>query len=60
MEFQLQSKDNKSNDWDSVSDGYGDYVFQTLEGAKLVESGFKDRYPLTETRIVDSESADWI
>jgi len=60
MLFQLQSKDNQSGEWDTVCDEYGDEVFQTLEGTKSVENRFNDRYPLTETRIVDSESADWI
>ena len=60
MVFQLQSKDNQSKEWDSVSDEYGDYAFQTLEGTKSVESRFNDRFPLTETRIVDSESEYWI
>ncbi len=60
MVFQLQCKDNKRGDWDSVSDEYGDYAFQTLEGAKAVESRFNDKYPVYETRIVDSDSIDWI
>jgi hypothetical protein len=51
MVFQLQSKDNQNEEWDSVSDEYGDYAFQTLEGAKSVESRFNDRFPLTEQEL---------
>ncbi len=60
MIFQLQSKDSQSKEWDTVCDEFGDEVFQTLEETKALELRISEMYPLTETRIIDSESDDWI
>ena len=60
MIFQLQSQNSQSKEWEKVCDEYGDEVFQTLEETKSLEIRISERYPLTETRIIDSESDDWI
>ena len=61
--YQLQSKDNQ-NEWNTVSDEYGDDIFCALEGVKSVEQRYKERLwfrkQLPDTRIVESGSKDWI
>ena len=59
MYHQVQGKDNQSGQWDVVADENGDECY-TKDVAEKLESKTKERYPLTETRIVSGDSLDWI
>ena len=60
MMYQVQSMDNQNGEWDTVATEDGDEYFTDRDTAVELEEKTNQRYPLTQTRIVQDDNPNWI
>lgn len=60
VSYEVQYFDEQSGEWDTLEDECGDEVFDTYEEARSLLLYSSDEYPVTDMRIVDSNSEDFI